>query len=619
MPSGKLRGLATVLFSAAVVLISGVGFVRCALGNTEPPSLNLTAEQVPYGPGSSWAVGHQLYVEGSIKDALPFLHLAYRSDPKVPVIALEFQAALQAQGYFDDALGVFDSLVTDFPDSMSYRFERSKLEARLGKTKIALKDLDVLRQQEGVTAEMVSLEASILSGSGQVEKAMAVLRDGLDLFPTRGAAIYLGMATVLQQNKRIQDVPLILVEGVNKFPDNPDLRLELIRSWAGLKNHTEALAAATAADRYFQLPQIKGVNAHSVQKDSTFNMSPVKTSLPGSFRVELADFYAQHGDVMLATDLLQDLAAQGELDLEPSLWLARMLLGNNQLEAGSALVTDIIEQWPQSGRGWFLKGKIAEHNEDRPQVLAAFRKAVELAPHDPEIRLNLVRTMLIEGEGRLDNADPDSADVAFKDEFRHEVSVATTMISKADYSGQLVLGFAFRLLEDMDTAAWHFQLAAEDPELRMNALLQASLSMDEAGNVAKARSILETLRKENPDNPEIANSLGYFLAEKDQELPEAKRLVQEALDTDRSNGAYLDSMGWVMYRLGELDSALDYLVQAVNALPEDPVILEHLGVVLAEQGRVEEAKDLFHRAMLLGGDHTRLQGRLRALEQTQSH
>ncbi|MFT7700174.1 MAG: hypothetical protein ACI8S7_002014, partial [Candidatus Krumholzibacteriia bacterium] len=57
---------------------------------------------------------------------------------------------------------------------------------------------------------------------------------------------------------------------------------------------------------------------------------------------------------------------------------------------------------------------------------------------------------------------------------------------------------------------------------------------------------------------------------------------------------------------GELEKALDFMIQAVNVLPDDPVILEHLGMVLKGQGKREEALGILQRSLVQGGDKERL-------------
>ncbi len=604
--------LSTRSLPGSILLLLAMLLTGSVAGRDVPAATGTGEVGLPYGPGSSWVVGHELFAAGDIEEALPLLHLAYRSAPGVPMVALEFQEALQARGYLDDAMGVLDSLVSDFPDSLSFRFLRARLAIRLGHKKDAKAELAYLRRQKGVTPDMVSLEASLLSALGDVSGAMSVLREGLDLFPHRGAAIYRGMITVLQQNDRPQDILPVVQEAVAKFPDDPGLRLSLIATLAESGGKKEALQAAAEADDRFHLPAFLFPDSLRTE-DQTVAMPADAPPLPASFRVELADVYAQNGDLESAMGLLAEMEAKGELDLGPSLWLARIYLGNGRFTAGKDLVDRILERWPQAARGWFLRGKILERIPDWEETIAAYRRAVEYDARDPEIRLALVRSMMLADEDKLAAGDADSAGQAYRADFVRQTRAASTLVPRTDHDGQMVLGYAMRLIGDLDRAAWHFQLAAEKPELRLNALIQASMCYDQDHKTDRARALLETLRQENPHNPEIANSLGYFLAEKNMELEEAERLVKEALDADPSNGAYLDSMGWIRYRQGRPEKALDYLIRAVNVLPDDPVILEHIGIVLRDQGRQEEARDMFRRALGLGGDAIRLRGLLDAL------
>jgi Flp pilus assembly protein TadD len=74
-------------------------------------------------------------------------------------------------------------------------------------------------------------------------------------------------------------------------------------------------------------------------------------------------------------------------------------------------------------------------------------------------------------------------------------------------------------------------------------------------------------------------------------------------------------MGWVLYREGRLDEALEELIRAVNIVGDDPIVLEHLGDCLRDLGRTDEARRTYERALEVGGDAERLQGRIDALEE----
>ena len=82
----------------------------------------------------------------------------------------------------------------------------------------------------------------------------------------------------------------------------------------------------------------------------------------------------------------------------------------------------------------------------------------------------------------------------------------------------------------------------------------------------------------DPTDPDVLNFLGYLLADEDIKLAEAEKLVLQALQLDPENGFYLDSLGWVYYRQGKADLAIDNIRRAIRAMDSDDAILrDHLG------------------------------------------
>jgi tetratricopeptide (TPR) repeat protein len=569
------------------------------------------ADEVPSGAATNWILGHRLLRDGDIKGALPYLHLAYRADPDQPLIAMDFQRALAAEGYLADAIGVMNRLVEAHPDSASWRLRRSGLNIRSGNVDAALADLRELRRRGEINLEVVSTEAAIHMRQGRLGAALDAYRDALYLLPGRKADIYLGMVDVLQQGGETTRIPEVLDEALTAEPANPGLWLSYVRSMAVLGRHEEALAGAERADR--EVLPLRPDPADA-EEDPAADL-PYTPPLPRghgqvpaadrwpaeSFRVELADVYARTGDLERAVAVLETMEAGGTLGEQASLWLARMLIGTGRHEEAAVQIARITERWPESGRGRFLQGKLAESRDDWDGAITEYRAATAMDARDPEIGIALVRAMLVAWGPSL------AGDAQRREDLHAAAMQASTRVDAGDSPSQLVLGYAFRAAADNERAAWRFGLAAEEAGLRLTALIQQSICYDDLGEASQARRVLERLRREFPENAEVANSLGYFLAEKDEDLDQAEVLVRQALAVEPNNGAYLDSMGWVYYRLGRYDDAFDYLVQAVNVLPEDPVILEHLGMTLAALGRAEEARAALERAIAAGGDRERLE------------
>jgi tetratricopeptide (TPR) repeat protein len=95
--------------------------------------------------------------------------------------------------------------------------------------------------------------------------------------------------------------------------------------------------------------------------------------------------------------------------------------------------------------------------------------------------------------------------------------------------------------------------------------------------------------KADAENAGAMNYLGYMLADRNVRLPEALDLITKALDKDPGNGAYLDSLGWVYYKLGRLPEAEENVRRAIQKTPRDPTVHDHLADILMKESKVSEA------------------------------
>ena len=88
-----------------------------------------------------------------------------------------------------------------------------------------------------------------------------------------------------------------------------------------------------------------------------------------------------------------------------------------------------------------------------------------------------------------------------------------------------------------------------------------------------------------------------MLADQGQKLPEALKMIRQAVDLEPQNGAYLDSLGWVYFKLGQYSEAEDYLHQANERMSADPTVHDHLGEVYEKTGNLKMAVAQWERSM----------------------
>ena len=101
----------------------------------------------------------------------------------------------------------------------------------------------------------------------------------------------------------------------------------------------------------------------------------------------------------------------------------------------------------------------------------------------------------------------------------------------------------------------------------------------------------------DPHNAMVLNYLGYMLADRGLRLEEALGYVKKAIEQDPQNGAYLDSLGWAYFKLGNYELAEENLVKASQKMSNDGTIQDHLAELFYKTGRVKLAAAHWERAL----------------------
>ncbi|MEO5342335.1 MAG: tetratricopeptide repeat protein [Gammaproteobacteria bacterium SHHR-1] len=155
------------------------------------------------------------------------------------------------------------------------------------------------------------------------------------------------------------------------------------------------------------------------------------------------------------------------------------------------------------------------------------------------------------------------------------------------------------------------QALREHPE-HIDLLYARALFAAAQGQVRQLEQDLTQVLRQNPKHADALNALGYTLADLTERHQEALGYIRQALELKPNSPAVLDSMGWVQYRLGNLDQALDYLRRAAEKVT-DPEINAHLGEVLWVKGERQQALRAWGQVLGEFSDHPVLRATLERL------
>ncbi|WP_394064090.1 tetratricopeptide repeat protein [Alcaligenes sp. WGS1538] len=141
-------------------------------------------------------------------------------------------------------------------------------------------------------------------------------------------------------------------------------------------------------------------------------------------------------------------------------------------------------------------------------------------------------------------------------------------------------------------------LERADRELPDSAEIKYNLAMlyEQRAKTDQFETLMRRVIELRPDNANAYNALGYTFADQNRNLEEAQDLLERAMELEPDNPYILDSVGWYLFRIGDLQAALEYLQRSYEKLPEADVAA-HLGEVLWAKGRRNDAMLVFRAGL----------------------
>jgi tetratricopeptide (TPR) repeat protein len=223
---------------------------------------------------------------------------------------------------------------------------------------------------------------------------------------------------------------------------------------------------------------------------------------------------------------------------------------------------------------------------DPQQAIAAFTTAKVLAPKNPAYEAYLVQAHLSAKEYAK------ATEIAADALTRHPGDSRLITLNADALVGLSRRDEAVKLLQDARSQAPD----ADDLSLKLGAIFE------EAGKLEDAEREFRRLIEREPLNAPALNYLGYMLADRGVRLPEAITLIERALKVEPENPAYLDSLGWALFKSGKTEEAEQPLRKAATSAASESVIQDHFGDVLAKRGKHDEAITAWEHALKGNGD-----------------
>jgi tetratricopeptide (TPR) repeat protein len=320
--------------------------------------------------------------------------------------------------------------------------------------------------------------------------------------------------------------------------------------------------------------------------------------------------------------ILQDFLAAHPEAREVRAARARLLVNNKQFEAARKEFLVLDKAQPNNPATLYALGVLSMQLNDSPGAEGYFTRFVDVMDKSPEeerdpAKALLILSQLAEERGDL-KAATDWLDRLDTQDPKVQLSVALRRAQLLAKGGDLpaarkqlgalqptdkteqaqVVLVESQILRDAGKNQEAYKLMEQGTKRfpdNMDFLYDYALMAEKLGKVEVMEKSLRQVIAKAPDNHQAYNALGYSLADRNLRLKEAYQLIDKALQMAPGDPFIMDSMGWVQFRMGNLNEAESQLRKAYEQR-NDPEIAVHLGEVLFKKGQQDEARKLWREA-----------------------
>ncbi|EXI82510.1 MAG: tetratricopeptide repeat protein [Candidatus Accumulibacter appositus] len=261
--------------------------------------------------------------------------------------------------------------------------------------------------------------------------------------------------------------------------------------------------------------------------------------------------------------------------------VAILALQENDTALAEAQLKHLITlDFPDKSAAYYYLGQVAEESQRADDALVYYQ---QVSPGDHYLPALIRGAAILAKQGKLDDARSQLNAAAARDpQLRVQLLIAeATLLREANQAATALALLEHELSEQ-----------ADQPEL----LYESALLAERLGRLEVMEKRLRKLIALQPQSAQGYNALGYSYADRNMRLAEARELIETALKLAPNDPFILDSMGWVLFRQGELEGALTHLQRAYAQRP-DAEIAAHMGEVLWMLGRTEEAQRTWREAL----------------------
>jgi tetratricopeptide (TPR) repeat protein len=254
----------------------------------------------------------------------------------------------------------------------------------------------------------------------------------------------------------------------------------------------------------------------------------------------------------------------------------------------------IRDKYPKDWHAYWFLGAIGTVSHDDSLTVRNFRKVTELASWNADAWVYLSSVFL------------DKNNFA---EVSHILESALKVVPD-DFRVNFLLGVAYSRLNQNEQAVRVLERARQLNSKDVDAISQLAVVYEALKRYDETDSLYEEALRLDPNNHLVLNNYAYSLAERGIQLERAREMALKAVAAKPDNTSYLDTMGWIYYRLGDYKEAAEYVKKAIEKGEVSAVVYEHLGDIYYKMDDKKGALEQWNIALQLDENNRELRDKI---------
>ncbi len=516
----------------------------------------LVAESGPQHPFEAdyyYMLGYEAFISGDWDSSLANYRKALEFDPGSPYLRSQIGHFLFRKGDVSGAMAMVEAVLRDSPDYVRALMLQAEIYDSQKRAAELSGVLGRIRKLAPDDPEVMMFVGKVYYSNDMTDDALAAFGSVVRKDPDEFVALdYMGSIYLDRKEYALAEEHL--------------KRVLEIRQLEGV---------------YFKLGIIREIQERYPEAIADYEAALRLNPLHRQARERIAQIYVKQKSMGRAIDEFLVLSRQQPENVDMHVRLGMLYYETRDFERSLDEFRTALAGSPENTAIRYYLALVLEEMERFDDAVAEFRKIIIQEPKNVNAFLHLA--IIYSKQKKDDEAIRMFEEVLAFDKDKPEIfqSLAMAYIRTKDYArAEQVLTDATARFKDNEELYFNLAMVYDKTE-RFDAMITA------------LRRTLEI----NPRNADALNYLGYYYADKNINLREARELIERALQLKPDNGYILDSYGWVLYRLGEYHNAMEQLEKAVKITTEDPMLFEHMGDVYHALQQREKALEHWRKSL----------------------